>query len=705
MNELLIAANGFIALCYLTIAILIFLPFIQGQQKTPLVLATILVFFSYALSHGGHVLMMADGVRYSSPALLKFQLGVDLLTATIAGTYVALRRYYSFLIDGPVLLSQAQTQLAQANDKLASLNATLEAQVLERTVELATANAQVSASEARFQRLAANVPGMIYQFRLEPDGKAWFPYISSGCLELYELEPEAVQQNADLLIEAIHPEDRDRFNNAVTHSAQTLETWRWQGHMMSASGQSKWVQGVSRPERKPDGAILWDGLLIDMSDRKQAEEQRRQAEAELYRSHAFLRAQQESAIDAILVVDEQNQVMFYNQRFYQIWQIPESLVQKGDDRKILELVVTTTQNPEEFITQVEHLYQHPELTSRDEILLRDGRTLDRYTTGVHTPDGDYYGRVWYFRDISDHKTAEAALQASQASLQQKALQLEAALKDLQHTQTQLIQSEKMSSLGQLVAGIAHEINNPVNFIHGNLSHATDYIQDLLHVLDCYQQHCPDPAPQLQLAIQQVDLGFVTSDLLKLLSSMQVGTDRIRDIVLSLRNFSRLDEAAMKAVDLHDGIESTLLILQNRFKARAGGVTIQVIKDYGELPLVECYAGQLNQVFMNVLGNAIDALEAGCQDPTPTIRIRTELMTPNRVVVRIADNGMGIPEAVRSRIFDPFFTTKPVGQGTGLGLSISYQVVVEKHRGVFKCTSQHGTEFWIEIPVHQERSSA
>ncbi|NJL22900.1 MAG: PAS domain S-box protein [Leptolyngbyaceae cyanobacterium SM1_3_5] len=306
-------------------------------------------------------------------------------------------------------------------------------------------------------------------------------------------------------------------------------------------------------------------------------------------------------------------------------------------------------------------------------------------------------------DIHDRKLAEAALRRSEAELRQQAADLENALRELQQMQAQLVQTEKMSSLGQLVAGIAHEINNPVNFIHGNLSYVGEYTQNLLNLIALYQHHCP-ALPQIQAAADAIDLDFIQQDLPKMLASMRMGTDRIRTIVLALRTFSRMDESGKKRVNLHEGIDSTLLILQHRLKQTNDRPEIIVVKDYGDLPPIDCYAGQLNQVFMNILSNAIDALDdpalrsSDPQRPPSQITIQTK-RTDQHVQICICDNAMGMSEYTRSRLFEPFFTTKAIGKGTGLGLSISYQVVA-RHGGKLSCVSasEEGSAFFLELPI-------
>ncbi|QKQ76332.1 ATP-binding sensor histidine kinase [Nostoc sp. TCL240-02] len=337
-------------------------------------------------------------------------------------------------------------------------------------------------------------------------------------------------------------------------------------------------------------------------------------------------------------------------------------------------------------------------TFETSILKKDGSTYHAEVTVNFMTFKHHEYHCAFVMDISDRKRAEA-------QLNQRTVELEQTLQELQHAQMQMIQSEKMSGLGQLVAGVAHEINNPVNFIFGNLSHANEYTKNILRLLELYQKHYPTPDSEIEEEIEAMDLEFLLEDLPKLIYSLRVGAERIQKIVVSLRTFSRMDEAEMKEVNIHEGIDSTLMILQHRLKAKSDSPGIEIVKDYGELPLVECYAGQLNQVFMNLLSNAIDALEeVNTQNQllNPTITICTALVESKQVAITITDNGTGIPAHIKQKLFDPFFTTKVVGKGTGMGLSISYQIVAEKHKGTLQCISElgQGATFMIMIPICQ-----
>ncbi|NJN85512.1 MAG: histidine kinase [Leptolyngbyaceae cyanobacterium SL_7_1] len=326
------------------------------------------------------------------------------------------------------------------------------------------------------------------------------------------------------------------------------------------------------------------------------------------------------------------------------------------------------------------------------------------------------------QEMAERQRAEAEIRHLNAALEdrirQRTMDLQQALDELKQTQAHLVNTEKMTSLGHLVAGVAHEINNPLSFVAGNVRYAQQYIEHLLSLLRLYKQEYPHPSSALQRKERDVELDYIVDDLPNLVASMKLGTDRIQEIVSSLRNFSRMDDVKCQPIDLHIGLDSTLMLLRYRLKAHAAYPEIQLIRDYGNLPLVTCYVGQLNQVFMNLLANAIDALEESYNSrqlewtgssnhphekyPThqPTIRICTTAVDPHWVQISIADNGVGMDAAAHTHLFEPFFTTKPAGKGTGLGLSISHHIVTKVHKGQLRCHSHRGqgTEFIIQLPV-------
>ncbi|NEQ97375.1 MAG: response regulator [Cyanothece sp. SIO2G6] len=337
-------------------------------------------------------------------------------------------------------------------------------------------------------------------------------------------------------------------------------------------------------------------------------------------------------------------------------------------------------------------------------------TLDK-VRGLESGAVDYITKPFQQAEVLARIKVHLELYRLHQTLEQRVAErtatLNNALEALKQAQVQLIHTEKMSSLGLLIAGIAHEINNPINFIYNNVAPAHNYTSNLLKLVDLYRQALPDPPEAIAQHMQAMDLEFVRKDLPNVLHSMYLGTERIQSLVLSLRSFSRLDQDGRTAADIHEGLDNTLLILRHRIQASSYESNLQVVKDYGDLPLIHCYPSQLNQVFMNVLSNSLDALEefaaSESRSPranwTPTVWIKTAIQTGDRIQITIADNGSGVPETIKPKIFDAFFTTKPIGKGTGLGLSICHQIIVEKHGGQLHCRSTDGerTEFVIELP--------
>jgi PAS domain S-box-containing protein len=588
------------------------------------------------------------------------------------------------------------TRRKQAEESLKQSYEDLEQRVAERTVELAQSNwnlqnlleerqrvdAALRENEARLQGLVDNIPFCFwvcdsdrrYVLQNARDIRQWGNCIGKR-IDDTDLPPVEIQRWIGL------------YSRALAGEVVRTE------HQFQEEGQTRICETVLAPIRNGDVIHGMLGVDVDITEQKLAEQALRQNEERL-------RLVLESIPVMMDAFDTAGNIIMWNSECERVTGYSAQEIIRNP--KALEILYPNTAYRTRMMEQWARLggnFRNWEW----EIGCKDGSTKTIIWSNLSDefPIPGWAG--WGIGiDISDRKHAEEALRDSEHQLRDQAEELGRTLQELRRTQTQMVQNEKMSSLGQLVAGIAHEINNPVNFIYGNLNHARTYAESLLSLIQLYQNHYPTPVAEINTEIDEIDLDFVMEDLPKLLNSMRVGAERIQEIVRSLRNFSRMDESDRKSVNIHEGIDSTLLILQNRLKPRSDYPGIAITKEYADLPSIECYPGELNQVFMNILANAIDALEETTMEHPPTITIRTEQPASDRIRIAIADNGPGMTEAQRRRLFDPFYTTKPVGKGTGLGLSISYQVVVDRHGGQLSCISTpgQGAEFHIEIPISQ-----
>jgi two-component system NtrC family sensor kinase len=665
---------------------------------------------------------------------------------------------------------------------------------------------------ARLKVISESIPGAVYQFALGPDEAiGYFPYLSPGILELYGLKPEDIATSQQAMFDAVHEEDMAILQASTERSRVDLSEWRCHYRIVTPAGETKWVQGRARPERLEDGTVVWEGILLDVTDLRRAETQLHERERRLSWlfeqspmaavewdldlrvktwNAAAVKTFGFSASEAIgrhatelmwptdsegvavltdlgqatlgmllerrvtgenrtragrriqcswfhrtLVDDEGQPVSILSKA----WDVTEQKAAEEELRRYRHAVESSSHAIGMTDGQGRHCYQNEAFTklygyetaeefnaaggipaifedsaiardvldtlARGETWMgevrqcdRDGKALEILLRAdpIFDDEDQVIGYMGLNADITNLKETQRQLQTAKAKA-------EKSLRQLQRTQAQLIQNEKMSSLGQLVAGIAHEINNPASFIGGNLSHAQSYIHDLLEVVETYMAHCPQPTGAIAEIHEEIDVDFIRKDVPELLGSMRTGVKRIQTIVDSLKTFARLDEAQVKEVDLHESIESTLTVLSSRWQPLNGGATIAIERSYGFEGDVECFAGDLNQVFAHLITNAIDAIEerlAQVGGPPGCIEISTAPAINGGVQIAIADNGAGIPEEAREALYDPFFTTKAIGRGTGLGLSMAYQTVVDKHGGRLHHEDRPGggTIAIIEIPL-------
>ncbi|BAY34650.1 multi-sensor signal transduction multi-kinase [Nostoc carneum NIES-2107] len=558
---------------------------------------------------------------------------------------------------------------------------------LEKSLE------QLNLSENRFQKLADNIPGLIYQIRIQADGSSSVSYVSSGCQTLYEVAPEDLISGKYTLRDFEHPDDRAETFRATLESAKNLTPFHHEWRIITPNGNIKWVKAASQPERREDGEMVWDGIVIDISDAHQQATLRKLAEQEQQRLLGIL----EATPDIIGIADAEGNSLYVNPSGQKFWHMNNSAFE-------FHISSITPPTAMAYLQSVAIPTAINQGTWSGESAIFDSNSNEVPVSQViiaHKNDADeieYLATI--IRDIRERKQAEAAIE-------QKSQELETALQELQKAQLQMVQNEKMSALGNLVAGVAHEMNNPLGFISASLKQVQPTLDDITEHLKLYQQALPDPEAEILDHAEEIDLDYSLEDLPKIIDSMVIACDRLKNISTSLRTFSRADKDYKVPFNLNEGLDSTILILKHRLKANEKRPEIIVETEYAHFAPIDCFPGQLNQVFMNILANAIDALDESIIGQSyeeiklnhPRITIKTAIAHHN-VKISIADNGQGMSEEVKAHIFDHLFTTKGVGKGTGLGLAIARQIVEEKHGGKIEVNSLlgEGTEFAIFLPI-------